>query len=349
MPRDYLDQAPTAIRRSDRAVNDEGWINHFLHHAVVGTMALSHEGQPFVNTNLFVYDEDAHCIYTHTANVGRTRAIIEANPRVCFSIMEMGRLLPAPEALEFSVEYGGVTIFGEASIIDDDATATHALQILLDKYAPHLQAGSDYRPPMPEELKRTAVFRVSLDDMSAKKKEVESDFAGAYWYPEAPTLESVRTRTTWQGIVDTIYVAPETGAPMQATSEVEAIAGKGLKGDRYGTTNWATSHKPIGHVTLFAQESIEAVQAGGLPLQAHEIRRNIATRGVPLNDLVGVQFRIGEAILEGVELAEPCDGLAKQTGYGKKLLTALLHRGGLRAAIVQAGIIKAGDRVKPLL
>lgn len=348
MSRDYLNQARTDIRRSDRAVEDEDWIKHFLQHAVVGTMAMSHEGQPFVNTNLFVYDEPAHCIYIHTANVGRTRAVIDENPRVCFSIMEMGRLLPAPEALEFSVEYGGVTIFGEVSVIENEPTAIHALQILLDKYAPHLKAGADYRPPVPEELKRTAVFRVSIDEMSAKKKEVERDFVGAYWYPASSVLESVQTHVTWQGVVDNIYISAEKGAPMQATSEVEAIAGQGLEGDRYCTSEWEISEEPLGHVTLFALEAIDAVQADGLPLQPNEIRRNIATRGVPLNDLVGVQFRIGEVILEGVELCEPCDGLAKQTGYGKKLLTALLHRGGLRAAIVHPGIIKAGDTVKPL-
>ena len=182
MPRDYATQSPTTMRRSDRAVEDEGWIKEFLHRAAVGTMATSHEGQPFINSNLYVYDEDRHCIYVHTAHVGRTRANIEANPQVCFSIMTMGRLLPADVALEFSVEYEGVVVFGQAVVVEDSDEALRALQLLLDKYAPHLRPGADYRPPVAEELKRTAVYRIDIDSWSGKKKAVEDDFPGAFWY-----------------------------------------------------------------------------------------------------------------------------------------------------------------------
>lgn len=93
----------------------------------------------------------------------------------------MGRLLPAQDALEFSVEYAGVTIFGQAQIVADEAEAKHALQLLLDKYAPHLVAGRDYHPPTAEEISRTSVFRIVIDDWSGKKKEVEPDFAGAFF------------------------------------------------------------------------------------------------------------------------------------------------------------------------
>jgi nitroimidazol reductase NimA-like FMN-containing flavoprotein (pyridoxamine 5'-phosphate oxidase superfamily) len=96
----------------------------------------------------------------------------------------MGRLLPAEEALEFSVEYSGVVLFGTAVIVQDDIEATHALQILLDKYAPHLKPGQDYRPPIAAELKRTAVFRINIDKWSGKKKAVAVDFPGAYLYEE---------------------------------------------------------------------------------------------------------------------------------------------------------------------
>jgi nitroimidazol reductase NimA-like FMN-containing flavoprotein (pyridoxamine 5'-phosphate oxidase superfamily) len=192
MARDYNDQPATTVRRSDRAVEDEAWIRRFLEQAAVGTLAMTYEGQPFVNTNLFIYDADDHCIYTHTANVGRTRAVIEVNPCVCFSIMEMGRLLPADEALEFSVEYAGVTVFGQANVVDDEEEATRILQQLLDKYAPHLHAGDDYRPPVPPELKRTSVFRIRIDEWSGKKKEVDDGFAGAFWYAGEPILASVQ-------------------------------------------------------------------------------------------------------------------------------------------------------------
>jgi nitroimidazol reductase NimA-like FMN-containing flavoprotein (pyridoxamine 5'-phosphate oxidase superfamily) len=184
MPRDYAVQPASAVRRSDRAVDDDAWMKAFLHRAAVGTLATAHDGQPFINSNLFVYDEARHCIYMHTAHLGRTRANIEANPQVCFSIMTMGRLLPAPEALEFSVEYSGVVVFGAAVIVEDEAEAIDGLQQLLDKYAPHLKAGTDYRPPVAEELKRTAVYRINIQEWSGKKKVVDDDFPGAFWYQE---------------------------------------------------------------------------------------------------------------------------------------------------------------------
>ena len=194
MAKDYGQLPINAVRRSDREVTEEGWIKEFLHHAAVGALATVYDDQPFINTNLFVYDEAAHCIYTHTARVGRTQANVEQQRKVCFSIMAMGRMLPAPEALEFSVEYAGVMVFGNASIVEDDDEAVHGLQLLLDKYAPHLKAGEDYRPPVEEEVKRTAVYRIDIETWTGKKKEVASDFMGAFWYDEHPILESTRRR-----------------------------------------------------------------------------------------------------------------------------------------------------------
>lgn len=182
MPKDYASLPVNTVRREDRAVEDEAWIKAFLQRAAVGTMATVHDGQPFINSNLFVYDEAANCIYTHTARVGRTRANIEAEARVCFSVMEMGRLLPADVALEFSVEYASVVVFGRAQVIEAADEAKAALQLLLDKYAPHLQPGVDYRPPVDEELVRTAVYRMDIEAWSGKRKKVADDFPGAYWY-----------------------------------------------------------------------------------------------------------------------------------------------------------------------
>ena len=187
---EYLEREATHIRRSDRAVADEVWMKAFLKTAAVGTLATLHGDQPFVNTNLFVYDENTHSIIIHTARVGRTRAIVEQHDKFCFSIMEMGRLLPAAEALEFSVEYAGLIVFGRIQIVSDEVEATAALQMLLDKYAPHLCAGRDYRPPVPEELRRTSVFRVNIESWSGKKKEVAEDFAGAFFYEAKPILRS---------------------------------------------------------------------------------------------------------------------------------------------------------------
>jgi len=193
MAKDYANQPATTMRRSDRAVEDETWIKQFLKTAPVGTLATVHDGQPFVNTNLFVYDEDSHSIITHTARVGRTRANIEHHDKVCFSVMEMGRILPAKESLEFSVEYAGVTVFGTMSVVEDGEEAKQLLQLIMDKYAPHLTAGEDYRPPVDEELPRTTVFRIAIDEWTGKKKEVEPNFPGAFRYPDEPMLASNQT------------------------------------------------------------------------------------------------------------------------------------------------------------
>jgi hypothetical protein len=350
MAKDYLQEPVTAVRRSDRAVNDDAWIRAFLARAAIGTMATVHDGQPFLNTNLFVYDETRHCIYTHTARLGRTRSNVDAHERVCFTIMEMGRLLPADEALEFSVEYAGVVVFGTALIIDDEAEATVALQMLLDKYAPHLIAGQDYRPPVPEELKRTAVFRMDISEWSGKKKEIDG-FTGAYWYPDQPVLRSVRQHAVWNGTLRQIFIAPAAAAPVESVAQVEAVAGKGLVNDRYydqqGTFSMTAGDGR--EVTLIAQEDIDAIRdSSSLPLQAHEMRRNLVTEGVPLNYLVGRRFRVGSVMLLGKRLCEPCETLARSTGYGQPLISAALHRAGLRAEIVEGGIICAGDRIHPL-
>lgn len=191
MPRDYAARSPAAVRRADRAVTDEVWLRATLHAAAWGTLATVHDGQPFLNSNLFVYDEPRHALYTHTARVGRTKANVEAEvpARVCFGVFTMGRLLPADEALEFSVEYEGVTVFGMAQVVTDAEEAERGLQLLLDKYAPHLRPGRDYRGITADELKRTAVYRIDIAEWAGKRKEAPPDFPGAFRYEETPTSE----------------------------------------------------------------------------------------------------------------------------------------------------------------
>ncbi len=178
------------VRRRDRAVEDDAWIRSMLHRAAFGTLATASDGQPFVNTNLFAFDEPARALYIHTAAEGRTRAMVEANPRVCFTVSEMGRLLPAESARGFSVEYAGVVVFGRATIVAGEAEARHGLQLLLDKYVPHLQPGRDYRPIAAEEMADTTVFRIDIEHWSGKKKEAAADFPGAFFYRPAGGLLS---------------------------------------------------------------------------------------------------------------------------------------------------------------
>ena len=185
MARNYATLPATEVRRKDRE-KGEDWIKAYIDTAPYGALATVYDGQPFINSNLFVYAPDEHAIFIHTAHVGRTKANVEEGDNgvaACFSAFSMGRLLPAEEALEFSVEYEGVVAFGVLRRVNEEKAAKHALQLLLDKYAPHLHPGRDYRAIIPEELKRTAVFRLDIDSWSGKKKEVEADFPGAFTYP----------------------------------------------------------------------------------------------------------------------------------------------------------------------
>ena len=181
MPKDYLNQPLTEMRRKDRA-KDEAWIKAFLQRGAFGVMATSYEGQPFTNTRQYVYDEAANAIYMHGARTGRTPAVIAANDKVCFSVSEMGRLIPANEAVEVSVEFAGVMVFGRASVVDDNDEATRALQLLMDKYFPQFKPVKDYRPIEPKDLKITAVFRIDIESWSGKEKKIEGDPPGAFFY-----------------------------------------------------------------------------------------------------------------------------------------------------------------------
>ena len=149
----------------------------------------------------------------------------------------------------------------------------------------------------------------------------------------------------FQGKLISIHITPLKAHPMQQVAEVKAIAGRGLQGDRY-SCGVGTFSKPPGagrEVTLIEIESIEALREKGILIKAGEARRNLVTRGVPLNHLVGRTFKVGEVRLKGVRLCEPCAHLEGLTRKG--VLRELVHRGGLRAAIMNGGIIHEGDSV----
>lgn len=175
----------TQIRYKPRA-RDEAWIREFLgraHYGMVGTVWVD---QPFVTPTLFVYDQAANAIYFHSAAKGRLLANIKANPKVCLTAGEMGRLLPAETAKEFDVEYSSVMVFGEAYWVEDPVEAQLGLELLLARYAPHLKAGQDYQAITQDELKVTAVYRLDIRAWSGKENWEASDFPGAFTFGESP-------------------------------------------------------------------------------------------------------------------------------------------------------------------
>jgi hypothetical protein len=161
----------------------------------------------------------------------------------------------------------------------------------------------------------------------------------------------------FEGRVVSLHVAPEGSAPMQTVGEVRAVPGRGLEGDRYFLGNGFYSQRPsVGgrEVTLIEVESVEALYSGiedaegntlGIRLTPEQTRRNIATAGVPLNHLVNREFRVGDVLMRGTRLCEPCTHLEELTQ--RRVMSGLLHRGGLRAQILTEGVIRVGDPVAP--
>jgi MOSC domain-containing protein YiiM len=149
----------------------------------------------------------------------------------------------------------------------------------------------------------------------------------------------------WRGIVDSIYIAAAAKAPMCRIDSVKANPGSGLEGDRYALGQGTFSKpKPDHELTLIESEAVEAMKRDyGIEMIAGDARRNVVTLGVPLNHLVGCEFLIGEVRVRGIRLCEPCSHLEGLTG--QPAIKGLRHRGGLRAQVLSAGIIRRGDVV----
>lgn len=174
------------MRRQDRA-KDETWIREYLHAATWGFLALvGEDGLPYVHSNLFAFDEERRCLWMHGYRSGRMRSCVDACPQVAFSAAGMGRMLPGATALNFSVEYASVVVYGAARVVEDAEEATHGLRMLMEKYAPHLRYGEDYEGIPAKDLERTAVYRVDIEAWSGKQKEAAAEFPGAYVLPEPP-------------------------------------------------------------------------------------------------------------------------------------------------------------------
>ena len=139
------------------------------------------------------------------------------------------------------------------------------------------------------------------------------------------------------GVVEAIFWGAVDEGPLEATGTVQVREGAGIEGDRYGDKD----------ITLFEAEAIEDLKTNtGIELKPSEIRRNVMTRGISLNDLLGHRIRVGEVEAVVTELCHPCSHLQKLTQPG--VLRGLVNRGGLNADVVHGGAIRVGDQVEDL-
>ena len=142
-----------------------------------------------------------------------------------------------------------------------------------------------------------------------------------------------------------IFITDKSAEPMRSVTSIEAVASRGLQGDRkFRDPSHPKKDTPDREVTLIESEAIEAVNRDYvLKLDAIETRRNILTRGVALNHLVGREFSVGPVRMRGLELCEPCKHVEALTRPG--IMRSLVHRGGLRAQILEGGMIRVGDAI----
>jgi MOSC domain-containing protein YiiM len=146
-----------------------------------------------------------------------------------------------------------------------------------------------------------------------------------------------------------IYIAHVRKEKMISLAEVRAVPGSGLEGDRYARQAGTFTKKksPTNQVTLIEAEAVEAfTREAAVAFSAADSRRNIVTRGIRLNDLVGREFCLGEVRLRGLKLCPPCTHLAGLTT--RAVLSGLKDRGGLRAQILNEGVIRVGDPIHQL-
>jgi hypothetical protein len=157
-----------------------------------------------------------------------------------------------------------------------------------------------------------------------------------------PVVQSAPAEPELRGTVFGLAIAPAAEAPMRPVEVVQALAGRGLDGDRYaagaGTFSSRAGRRPGYDLTLIAAEVLDDL---GLDFTAS--RRNVLTRGIDVNALVGRTFRIGDALCAGRRLCEPCAHLERLSGPG--MLRPLIHRGGLRVDVLGDGEIRLGAAI----
>ena len=177
------------LRRQDRAVVDETWIEQMLETAPYATMGMNGDICPHLNMNVFYYDRSERAIYFHTSREGATRMRVGQGTNVTFTVSSMGRLLPAKTATQMSVEYRSVMVHGEISVVEDTDLAMAKMSRFVGKYFPHLKAGSDYELISLEELSNITVYRIAIVAWIGKRKKERDDFPGAFLFSQRNSLK----------------------------------------------------------------------------------------------------------------------------------------------------------------
>ncbi len=183
MPRDYHNQNPTAFQRLPEYQRDDDWICAFLREARIAHIASSRDAQPFLTPSTFWFDEEHHQVIFHSNIAGRIRSNIETNPKVCIEVSELGKMLPSNVALEFSLQYRSVVVFGTARLIGDPQEARRVLYSLIHKYFPLMTPGREFREITDKELRSTSIYAVQIEEWSGKENWKDRADQSKEWPP----------------------------------------------------------------------------------------------------------------------------------------------------------------------
>jgi nitroimidazol reductase NimA-like FMN-containing flavoprotein (pyridoxamine 5'-phosphate oxidase superfamily) len=183
MPREYSNQSPTAFQRLPEYKRDDEWIRAFLREAKVVHIASVRDGQPFLTPSTFWFDEENHRMIFHSNIAGRVRSNIENNPKVCLEVSELGRLLPSNVALEFSLQFRSVIVFGTARLVSDPEEARRVLYSLIRKYFLRMTPGQEFREITDKELRATSIYAVQIEEWSGKENWKDRADQSKEWTP----------------------------------------------------------------------------------------------------------------------------------------------------------------------
>jgi nitroimidazol reductase NimA-like FMN-containing flavoprotein (pyridoxamine 5'-phosphate oxidase superfamily) len=173
MPRDYQKARPTEFQRRPDLLRNDEWVREFLRSGQIAHVAHLSGEQPYITPTNFWFDEQKNQIIFHSNLAGRIRSNLEHTPRVCVEVSEYGRLLPANTALEFSIQFRSVMVYGNVTILKNADECRQALYGLIGKYFPSMTAGREYRPITDKELASTSVYAVEIESWSGKENWME--------------------------------------------------------------------------------------------------------------------------------------------------------------------------------
>jgi hypothetical protein len=194
MPRDYNpDSTPANRQRRPHLAKDDAWVRAFLRRAPIARIATVWGDQPFINPTTFWYDEERNQLIFHSNASGRIRANSDQHNRVCVEVSEFGQFLPSNVALEFSVQYASVIVYGVIRVVEDFAEKRRLLSGLIAKYFPDMAAGQAYRPITDGELRQTSAYAIPIESWSGKENWARQADQSDEWPPlEAEILNKPR-------------------------------------------------------------------------------------------------------------------------------------------------------------